>query len=98
MTDTAELFIDCRCELGEGPLWHPGIQQLFWFDILNQTLFTATSDGHIRDRYIFKDFASAAGVVDNDTIVVASSYGVLRLELETDEIAVLAPLEAEKPG
>ena len=69
MTDTAELFIDSRCELGEGPFWHPGLQQLFWFDILNQTLFAADADGHIRDRFIFKDVASAAGVVDNDTLV-----------------------------
>jgi sugar lactone lactonase YvrE len=98
MTDTAELFIDSRCELGEGPMWHPGLQQLFWFDILNKTLFAATPDGHIRDRFIFKDYASAAGVLDNDTIVVASSYGMLRLELETDEITVLAPIEPDKPG
>lgn len=98
MTNTAELFIDSRCELGEGPIWHPGIQQLFWFDILNQTLFAATPDGHIRDRFIFKDVASAAAIVDNDTMIIASGAGMLRLELETDEVTVVAPLEADKPG
>ena len=28
------VFDDRRCELGEGPLWHPVREQLFWFDIL----------------------------------------------------------------
>lgn len=98
MTDTAELFIDSRCELGEGPLWHPGLQQLFWFDIVNQTLFCADTEGHIRDRFIFRDVASAAGVVDNDTLVVASGAGMLRLELGTDDISTLCPLEPEKPN
>ena len=42
---TAELFIDSRCELGEGPFWHPLQERLFWFDILNKTLFSATAGG-----------------------------------------------------
>jgi sugar lactone lactonase YvrE len=28
------------CDLGEGPLWHPGRGQLFWFDILRHRLLT----------------------------------------------------------
>lgn len=98
MSDTAELFIDSRCELGEGPLWHPGLQRLFWFDILNQTLYSADAEGHMRDRFIFKDVVSAAGIVDNDTLVVATAGAILRLDLETDDMSVLAPLEADKPG
>ena len=27
------VFDNRPCELGEGPLWHPERQQLFWFDI-----------------------------------------------------------------
>ena len=28
----AELFVDCRCELGEGPFWNRYLDRLFWFD------------------------------------------------------------------
>ena len=31
---------DTTCELGEGPLWHPERQDLFWFDILGQRLLS----------------------------------------------------------
>ena len=38
MSDTAitalpRIFDDAQCALGEGPLWHPEREQLFWFDI-----------------------------------------------------------------
>jgi sugar lactone lactonase YvrE len=54
----AELFCDSRCELGEGPFWHPLLDRLFWFDILNRTLLSADDQGHIVDRITFKDFAN----------------------------------------
>ena len=38
MSLQADLFVDSRCELGEGPFWHPLLGRLFWFDIQNQTL------------------------------------------------------------
>ncbi|MEO1705879.1 MAG: SMP-30/gluconolactonase/LRE family protein, partial [Pseudomonadota bacterium] len=38
MTD---IYDPHRCLLGEGPLWHPERQELFWFDILAKELRTA---------------------------------------------------------
>lgn len=35
----AELAVDCACRTGEGPLWHPDEQQLYWVDIPNGRLF-----------------------------------------------------------
>ena len=43
MNTKAELFVDSRCELGEGPFWHPLLERLFWFDILNQTMARVAS-------------------------------------------------------
>ena len=63
MHDVAELFVDSRCELGEGPFWHPLLGRLFWFDILNQTLLSANEQGHIVDRITFTDVVTAAAVV-----------------------------------
>ena len=91
MTDTAELFIDSRCELGEGIFWHPLQERLFWFDILNKTLFSATAGGIMVDRFTFDTAVTAAGVI-------ASAAGIYRLELSTDTREILTPLETDKPG
>ena len=95
MTDTAELFIDSRCELGEGPFWHPLQERLFWFDILNKTLFSATAGGIMVDRFTFDATVTAAGVIDNDNLAVASAAGIFRLTLSTDTRELLIPLEPD---
>jgi sugar lactone lactonase YvrE len=93
MNDKAELFVDSRCELGEGPFWHPLLKRLFWFDILNQTLLSATTDGHLVDRITFKDFASAAAVVDENTLAVVQSGVLLRYSFDTDTSTVIDEIE-----
>ena len=98
MADTAELFIDSRCELGEGVFWHPLQERLFWFDILNKTLFSATAGGIMVDRFTFDTVVTAAGVIDADNLAIASAAGIYRLELSTDTREIIAPLEADRPG
>jgi sugar lactone lactonase YvrE len=36
---TPELIADYECETGEGPLWHPGEQRLYWADIPTGRMF-----------------------------------------------------------
>ena len=98
MSDTAELFIDSRCELGEGVFWHPLQERLFWFDILNKTLFSATAGGIMIDRFAFDTPVTAAGVIDADNLAIASAAGIYKLELSTDTRELIAPLEADKHG
>ena len=41
---TATVFDARSCHLGEGLLWHPERQQLFWFDILENKLMSRNGD------------------------------------------------------
>ena len=95
MTATAELFIDCRCDLGEGIFWHPLQERLFWFDILNKTLFSATTGGIMVDRFTFEATVTAAGVIDADNLAIASAAGIFRLNLKTDARELIAPLDPD---
>ena len=95
MTDTAELFIDSRCELGEGPFWHPLQERLFWFDIINKTLYSATAGGIMVDRFTFDATVTAAGVIDSDNLAIASAAGLFKLTLSTDTREILTPLEPD---
>jgi len=94
----AELFVDSRCELGEGPFWHPLLGRLFWFDILNQTLLSADADGHIVDRITFKDTVSAAGVIDENTLAVTQSGVLMRYDFRDDSRTPIIEVEADVPG
>jgi len=97
LNQKAELFIDSRCELGEGPFWNPLVERIFWFDILGQTLLSATPEGQLVDRITFADKAAAAAVVDETTLAVFQSGGLLRYDMTTDTSTLIDPVEADKP-
>ncbi|MBL8595608.1 MAG: hypothetical protein ABS35_22255 [Kaistia sp. SCN 65-12] len=97
MNSKAELFVDSRCELGEGPFWHPLVERLFWFDILNQTMLSAGTDGHVVDRITFKDTVSAGAVIDKGSLAIAQSGALLRYDFLTDTTSVIAEIDADVP-
>jgi len=43
------LFSNVKCDLGEGPLWHPSRNSLFWLDILNQKLYEKIFNSDAKD-------------------------------------------------
>ena len=88
---TATVFDERRCRLGEGPLWHPLRNELFWFDILENCLLSKTS------VWEFEKNTSAAGWVDHDRLLVADERSLFILNLETDSREHVIDLEADDP-
>ena len=89
------LFDTRICDLGEGPFWHPDRQQLFWFDILGKRLLTQSPDGP--QEWHFPELVSAAGVIDRDSLMIASESALFRFNLETGAKREIAALEAGNP-
>lgn len=89
---TVTVFDPTNCLLGEGPLWHPERGQLFWFDILARRLQTKGM------HWSFDTFATAAGWVDQDTLLVATARDFRLLNLTTGAQEHVHPLEADNPA
>ena len=83
------IFDQTQCQLGEGPLWHPVREQLFWFDILGKRLHT--KDQH----WQFDDYVSAAGWLDESSLLVATSNALRHFDIATGAHRVITPLEAD---
>lgn len=81
------IFDSTICALGEGPLWHPKRQALFWFDILNMRLY-GEGRGHQ-----FSEMVSAAGWLDHDNLLIASETQLFTYHLETGAQKHIVPLE-----
>jgi sugar lactone lactonase YvrE len=92
---TVAVFDDRACILGEGPLWHPLRGQLFWFDIMGKRLMTRDADGP--QDWSFDRHVSAAGWIDEDTLLVATETDLVRFSLTTGRAEHLVPLEADNP-
>lgn len=90
------VFDDRCCQLGEGALWHPRRQQLFWFDILENRL-------HSRQRgeaisWSFDEAVSAAGWISKTELLIASESMLFRFDLVTAERVPVHSLEANNPA
>lgn len=90
----AEVFDPRPCFLGEGPLWHPQRQELFWFDIIGKRMLARGAAGG-RD-WQFDEHVSAAGWVDAQTLLLASETGLWRFDIDTARREKLADLEADR--
>ncbi|WP_375687101.1 SMP-30/gluconolactonase/LRE family protein [Pseudooceanicola sp. LIPI14-2-Ac024] len=92
---TATVHDHRPCTLGEGPLWHPERQQLFWFDIVNARLLS--QDAGTAREWQFDRMVSAAGWVDHDRLLIASESDLFLFDLETGTETHVIPLEADRP-
>lgn len=95
-TGKAVIFDPRQCELGEGPLWHPGIGKFFWFDILNRKLYSREAEGP--QEWRFDRMASAAGWVDDDRLLIGTETGLTLLTFSSGQLENLAPIEADNPA
>ncbi|WP_226782904.1 SMP-30/gluconolactonase/LRE family protein [Oceaniglobus trochenteri] len=89
------VFDPTPCTLGEGPLWHPGLNCLFWFDILGKKLFQ-NRDGQTR-QWQFDEYVSAAGWLDDENLLIASATRLFRFNLETAAQETICALDADNP-
>jgi sugar lactone lactonase YvrE len=82
-------------KLGEGPLWHPGRQELFWFDIENRILCRRSGDDLA--HWKFDQFVSAAGWIDQDNLLIATDTSLASFNITSGASEKIAPLEEENP-
>ncbi len=78
------------CQLGEGPLWHPELKKLFWFDIMGRKLLC--DDG--RD-WQFDEHVSAAGWLSDQQLLIASETALLQFDLASGRQTTICPLDAD---
>jgi sugar lactone lactonase YvrE len=89
------IFDSRACQLGEGPLWHPIREQLFWFDITARRLLTRK--GENAQEWHFSEMVSAAGWTGPDGLFIASETGLFQLDLDSGSRTPVCPLEAHNP-
>lgn len=86
------IFDPTPCRLGEGAIWHPERGELYWFDILNMRLLTAGR------HWQFEELVSAAGWIDRQRLLIASSSALRIFDIESGCITDVCPLEADVPA
>jgi len=92
----AEVAVDVRCELGEGPAWDSRTGELIWVDIIGKRVYR----WHPTGRVEWSQLDTSVGAVVPRAIggfAVAVREGFAALDT-AGRLTILAEIEADRPG
>lgn len=88
---------DAGASLGEGVIWYPPQQRVFWVDILKSRLY-ALGPGDVREQWELSGNISAMVPCEQGGFLTTLRDGVYRLDLTGPTLTHLIPLEVDMPG
>ena len=92
-----ELVCDARNELGEGPLWDPEDQLLYWIDSKGPTVNRYDPrNGSVRTWTVPADIGSMA-LREQGGAILALRKGIYAFDFATGEAELMVPVEPENP-
>ncbi|MEM9837444.1 MAG: SMP-30/gluconolactonase/LRE family protein [Bacteroidota bacterium] len=92
ITYTADLLLAAENELGEGPIWHPVHEKLYWVDITQGKVQAYDPATQKVEHWPFPGFACALGVDQGDAIFVVEGSQLSRLHTQSGEVETLFEL------
>ena len=73
----AELFIDCKSNLGEGITWNHDEQNLYWLDIpMPSKLYKHSLLDNKTQEFEMPEMITAMAIRQNNDVLIASHYGI----------------------
>jgi sugar lactone lactonase YvrE len=94
----AELVVDARASLGEGPVWDDREGCLWWVDILGETVHRTDPASGREDVLPIGRMPGAVGLRDSGGLVAAVRDGFGALDTATGRFEILVPVDAADPS
>ena len=88
----AELLLDAKATLGEGPAWDSKTQTLYWLDILEKRIYADT-----RILTQLDDLVCCIAPRKNGNLLLGTRLGFADLNPDSVQLTVLAALDSELP-
>ena len=78
MTPEIEVLVEPQCELAEGPIWHPGSDELTWADVISGEVLARTADGTVKAVASLADSVISAAIPRKQGgYLIATTSGLL---------------------
>ena len=93
----AELLFQAQNTLGEGPVWHPHQQRLFWVDITEGNLFFINKELTAYEMRHYDTEIGAFGFTQDGRLILATSEGFAFASLDNASLDVIWNPLPERP-
>ena len=91
------VFRAIPAELGEGVMWHPSRQSLFWIDIMGRAVFETRLEAQTTRRLPLEQYVGAVIPTSDGGLVAALHEGIYRLDPDTGATNPLARPAGHNP-
>lgn len=91
------ILSETPCRLGEGPVFDPARETLFWFDITERKRYALHMPTRRQNVLDLPEMASAMAVVDADRDLIFTETGLHMLCNETGKLSRHVSIEADDP-
>ncbi|MBB6611876.1 SMP-30/gluconolactonase/LRE family protein [Pontibacter sp. Tf4] len=89
-TKKAELVLDAKATLAEGPIWHPTENVLYWVDIEGRKLHIFNPETGENKTFDVKERVGTIVPLERGGAVVALQNGIHRIDTQTGELSFVA--------
>lgn len=96
MQRKVELMVNAKAHLGEGPVWDPITEQLYWVDILAETVFLYNPKTKENREIKVNQMIGALALRESGGIILAMKNGFYSLNLETEKLEFISSPEPTK--
>jgi D-xylonolactonase len=89
-----ELVADYECVIGEGPLWHPDEQRIYWLDIANGRMFRADPATGVHEQFYSGDIVGGTTLQADGSLLLFMGRGAVTILKD----GMLSTVIEERPG
>lgn len=93
----AELAVDCRCTLGEGPQWDAKNKRLYWCDILGKQLHWLSPSSGESGYYPLDHRVSLATPLEEGGLLLVGENRLSRFDPSSGSVETFCDFEADNP-
>lgn len=91
----AQLVVDAKALLGEGPHWDEREQQLYWVDIIGKQLHVYKENTGIGKTYSFEQMVSSVVPAIDGGLLITLQDGIYLFDPESETLCLVASVEPE---
>jgi D-xylono/L-arabinono-1,4-lactonase len=89
LSASPSIFVDSRCVLGEGPLWHPVERRIYWLDIARQVIHRCRIDSGRAEEIATGCVVGGTTLQEDGSLLLMGARGAVRV-LRGESITELA--------
>ena len=91
-----ELIADYECVVGEGPLWHPGEQRLYWIDIPTGRIFRYDPANGMHEQCYEGDVVGGFTIQADGSLLLFMARGAIKIWREGELTTVIDEIPEER--